>query len=329
MPIGTARLAHLMLPNSVLLVGLEPERSPEFARIAEDPGTWLLFPGPGSVDVKELPAQPRHLVVVDGTWDNARKLLERSPSLRRLPRVTFTPAAPSNYRIRREPAPACLSTLEAVATTLELLEAAPGRFEPLRRVFNLMVDRQLAFSQDKRRPSRHTPRDGRRAALSRLRTLYPHLLLVSATTTLAPDGAPILLQLCARRQAGGPEFRYRVRPPPGLPESAFQNFGFDIEKREVDGDLAACREAWSRWAPADAAWTTWGPACAARLRALGFTVTEHVDLRGLLAVIRPGPVGGLEARATGLGARLPEGEGRGPRKIEAMSVILRRLFDGG
>ena len=62
----------------------------------------------------------RRLVVfiLDATWSGARKMLRLSPCLQKLPRIMFTPAAPSRFVIKQQPTEGCLSTLEA---THELL----------------------------------------------------------------------------------------------------------------------------------------------------------------------------------------------------------------
>ena len=44
------------------------------------------------------------LIALDGTWWQARKLLNLNPGLAALPRVAFTPRRLSDYRIRRQPA---------------------------------------------------------------------------------------------------------------------------------------------------------------------------------------------------------------------------------
>ncbi|HWE30412.1 MAG TPA: DTW domain-containing protein, partial [Polyangia bacterium] len=64
--IGTARMAHLALPGSVMRVGIDFERDAVVqATLAERAARYILFPGPGAVDVRDLdPAQPITLVVV-------------------------------------------------------------------------------------------------------------------------------------------------------------------------------------------------------------------------------------------------------------------------
>ena len=150
MAIGTARLAHLCLPNSELHVGAQWERSNTLQRVLADPSRTavLLYPAEGAVDVAELPrATPLTLVVVDGTWANAKKMVTRNPVLAALPRVAFQPARPSEYRIRREPKPHCVSTVEALAHVLGVLEDDAERFQALLEPFQRMIDRQIELKE--------------------------------------------------------------------------------------------------------------------------------------------------------------------------------------
>jgi DTW domain-containing protein YfiP len=80
-------------------------------------GAWLLFPGAEPTPAPAAP--PRRLIVVDGTWQQARRMVLRLPALRSLPRLTLK-AAPAGPRLRRPHDPAGMSTLEAVAEALEL-----------------------------------------------------------------------------------------------------------------------------------------------------------------------------------------------------------------
>ncbi|EIK51673.1 hypothetical protein YO5_13168 [Stutzerimonas stutzeri TS44] len=138
--LNTARLAALGLRNAQLLVG---ERFAE--PCDDDRPTYLLFPGEGALELDSLAgrAEPVRLIVPDGTWRKARKLLHVNPWLAALPRVALPPGQPSRYRLRKAPAADALSTIEAVACALNGLEGTT-RFEALLRPFEALIEGQIA-----------------------------------------------------------------------------------------------------------------------------------------------------------------------------------------
>jgi DTW domain-containing protein YfiP len=155
--ICSAWLTRLALENAELHRGVRFEEHPRLREVAGTPGTALLFPGPGSTPAEALRASPPPLlVVVDGTWPQADKMLRVNPALARLPRIGLAPGRPSGYGdLRREPAPEHLSTLEAVALALGALEGDPARFDPMVRAFRRTVELQLACARGERRSPRH------------------------------------------------------------------------------------------------------------------------------------------------------------------------------
>jgi DTW domain-containing protein YfiP len=112
------------------------------------PHTALLYPADGARDLAMIPAgaRPRHLVLLDGTWFLAKKIYDAHPWLQALPRIGVTPRAPSRYRVRREPRPHCLGTLEAIVEALRILEPETPGLDGLLRSFDAMVDRQMAYT---------------------------------------------------------------------------------------------------------------------------------------------------------------------------------------
>src|SRR6202000_769885 len=106
----------------------------------------LLFPGDGAKDLAaEPPVGPVTLVVIDGTWWKASTLFKLNPFLRALPRYSLAPSAESRYRIRREPAAHCLSTIEALSAALGVLEQRPEGVPELLEAFDAMVETQVEF----------------------------------------------------------------------------------------------------------------------------------------------------------------------------------------
>ena len=143
--LNTARLADLGLLNAELRVG---EVFEDLATLLNPPGyhARLLFPGEDAqlIDTAEPSDEslPWLLVVPDGTWRKARKLLHLNPLLAQLPRATLPEGAVSRYRLRKAPGPGALSTLEAIVQALEILEA-PTSFAPLLRPFEALIEGQI------------------------------------------------------------------------------------------------------------------------------------------------------------------------------------------
>lgn len=82
------------------------------------------------------------LIVPDGTWRKARKILHLNPVLQTLPRLALSEGEPSRYRIRKVPDAAAISTIEAITRTLSALE--PERdFTPLLKPFDVLIDQQI------------------------------------------------------------------------------------------------------------------------------------------------------------------------------------------
>ncbi|PYC38596.1 DTW domain-containing protein [Pseudomonas soli] len=143
--LNTARLAALGLVNAELRIG---EVFDDLATLLTTPSyrPVLLFPG-DEAEVLQAYGQgddlPLLLIVPDGTWRKARKMLYLNPQLEALPRVTLGAVLPSRYRLRKAPEPGAVSTLEAIVQALNVLEA-PAGFDALLRPFEALIDGQIA-----------------------------------------------------------------------------------------------------------------------------------------------------------------------------------------
>ncbi|WP_338137227.1 tRNA-uridine aminocarboxypropyltransferase [Vibrio furnissii] len=102
------------------------------ARIA-DPSHYsvLVYPGEPSLHVEDALKQARalhrkpHFILLDGTWQEAKKMERKSPWLKGLPRVTLSPQQLSQYRLRRNQSDGHLCTLEVGCELLRALDEAP------------------------------------------------------------------------------------------------------------------------------------------------------------------------------------------------------------
>lgn len=142
--LNTARLAALGLIQARLEIG---EVFDSLAQWLDVPGyrPCVLFPDEQAITLAPYAVtdQPWLLVVPDGTWRKARKLMHMNPLLQTLPKVTLAAPAPSRYRLRKAPMTGALSTIEAIAQSLECLEP-DGDFTALLRPFEQLIEGQIS-----------------------------------------------------------------------------------------------------------------------------------------------------------------------------------------
>jgi DTW domain-containing protein len=145
--LGTGRLTTLQYRNANLRIGLSwPSLAAALGKPA-DPKRWaVLYLGSAkaaalapdreivALDRKggALPDQAAALaglagvVILDGTWSQAKTLWWRNSWLLKLRRIVLGPRRPSRYgKLRHEPRRDSLSTLEAAALLLSRLEGRP------------------------------------------------------------------------------------------------------------------------------------------------------------------------------------------------------------
>jgi DTW domain-containing protein YfiP len=163
--LGTARLTALHFKNASVKVGLSWPSLGKALGLksgqAADPKRWAVlylgsaqvakFPqGRTVVAVNKkgdpLPDQDealRHLqgiIVLDGSWSQAKTLWWRNPWLLKARRVALKPARPSRYgNLRREARREALSTLEATALLLSTLENNPSIADSLHGSFERLL----------------------------------------------------------------------------------------------------------------------------------------------------------------------------------------------
>lgn len=162
--LGSARLSHLILKNSILKTGLStPSLSAALGR-EESPEGWIvLYLGSQAkfqdaaksneksvllfFDKKDrlvsMPlASVRGVVVLDGTWSQAKTLWWRNPWLLKLKRAVLLPREGSMYgKLRREPRRECLSTIESIAATLDAVGEEKEIGSELRSTFRRLLQK--------------------------------------------------------------------------------------------------------------------------------------------------------------------------------------------
>ncbi|KAL3620186.1 hypothetical protein CASFOL_035098 [Castilleja foliolosa] len=84
------------------------------------PGSVLLFPSEGSVDVGSLNFGVKNLIVLDGTWAKAKRMYNENPWLKLLPHVRLDIDKSSLYgEVRHQPKTGYLSTIESIVYTMK------------------------------------------------------------------------------------------------------------------------------------------------------------------------------------------------------------------
>jgi hypothetical protein len=102
-------------------------------------GAWLVYPLGEPLAEPPVPP-PRTLVFLDATWSQARRMYRKLDGLRGLPILHLPDAPMAAARLRASPGPGRVSTLEAVARALRLVEG-DAVADPLDQLFDVAVER--------------------------------------------------------------------------------------------------------------------------------------------------------------------------------------------
>jgi len=146
-PTNTGQLAARCVPRST--VGIIGDRAQPAALppLADHEQPLVLYPAEDAVSIEAYAAteRPVVLIVPDGSWRQAHKMRRRLPGLAAIPCVSLPEAAPTEYRLRSEHHAGGLSTFEAIARALRILEGDAGAAAEaaMMALFRVMVDRTL------------------------------------------------------------------------------------------------------------------------------------------------------------------------------------------
>lgn len=334
-PISTARMAHLMLPNSELHKGVSFDSHARVHELVEDPSAALLFPGEGAQDPRTVDADSlRTLVVLDGTWPQARKVLKENPILGKLRRIGLVPAQPGNYRIRLPPAPECLATIEAVSSALGVLEGAPERFRAMLAAFTFMVDRQLALTAARTGPSRHqkTRTVQQIRAYEELREQLSRAVAIHIEVNGYPRAdhvpdPPELIHLVAQRLATGETFQAIVAPRRALALNIPFHAGLEAAQVRQGETLARALLRWDAFARTGDVLCGWGSFARTVLEAAESVKRDWLDLRMLVARRQQKSPGDPSSAAQSSGAPpvARAAQGRAGRTVAELLQIVTGL----
>jgi DTW domain-containing protein YfiP len=160
--LGTARLTVLHFRDAVLKIGLSwPSLSKALGRPVHDPSRWaVLYLGSAKVDAfdtdrvivavdrkgemednqRGILSNIEGIVLLDGTWSQAKALWWRNAWMLKCQRIILGPRRPSRYgKLRKEPRRDGLATIEAAAMMLADLENRPDIEATLLASFERML----------------------------------------------------------------------------------------------------------------------------------------------------------------------------------------------
>ncbi len=123
-PSNSGRWAALALTQARILDYALPGPAADLSAL-DEPGTAVLFPSPHA---PRLAARPCQIVVLDATWAQARRMIQRIPALQALPRLSLPsrtrPGRFPSQPLRKPTVAGGVSTIEAMAGALDLLGEA-------------------------------------------------------------------------------------------------------------------------------------------------------------------------------------------------------------
>lgn len=113
--------------------------------ILSQPNTVLLYPSKAATDIRHLEKKDEsyNLILIDGTWPQAKAIYASSPYLHSIKQVKLLTASTSSYIIRTQPSEGCLSTLETAAEALSQLEEDHRYREQLVQPLHMLCKFQL------------------------------------------------------------------------------------------------------------------------------------------------------------------------------------------
>ena len=174
---GTGRLAHLSLVDSEIIIGVDFTDNSRLNTLLNDEQYFpvVMFPSNdawtatsekvlkdgSNVTLKDVIGNKTLLVVlVDGTWACAKKMLKLSTNVMALQKMSFDAGYRTEYEFKKEPAEDYISTIETCYYLIKELQESniverkdPSVYnsnpEPLMNVFRKMVSIQLTREKER------------------------------------------------------------------------------------------------------------------------------------------------------------------------------------
>ncbi len=332
MPIGTAQMAAAAIGAEVV-DGVHVDEHPSVkAALADTSRQAVLLWPHEAADLETMQFdKPVTLLVVDGTWSLAKKVVRVNPAIAALPRVSFKAARPSEYRIRREPSVECVSTVEAIMYALRAIERGDRTFEEMLEPFRFMIDEQIEHQRKvgygRQKPA---PRKKRAFGLPDMLGRVEDAVLVSADANAWPfrsaerEAEPDeLVHWVALRLATREVFHCIVKPTRRLCPRTPTLVELDEETLAGGVSKAAFDERWRAFLKPSDVLIGWGHHPLTFVENLEEERARFVDLRAATKEWAKERTGTVEDVAQSLGLTPePLGPGRAGRRLAQLEAVL-------
>ena len=124
---GTGHFTNLSLKNCEIHIGVNFSQNKIINDMIDNPSNacYVLYPSETSINLNESTIGTKEkntvLFLIDSTWPCSRSILQHSPNIQKLEKVSFTHTKVSGFTFKQQPKEYCLSTMESTLCVLELL----------------------------------------------------------------------------------------------------------------------------------------------------------------------------------------------------------------
>jgi len=119
---NTGQLVQKILTECETIIWQRKQPDAGLLNLIESEKTALVYPSGSEVSGTEI-SDYKNFILIDGTWQEARKIYNHSPYLQQLPEVQFSIKNPSRYNLRRNQLEGGLCTAECAIHLLHELHA--------------------------------------------------------------------------------------------------------------------------------------------------------------------------------------------------------------
>lgn len=138
------------------------DRFPDLAAVCRDSSSLLLYPGAAAESLEDLSfsSATHSVILIDGTWSQAKDMFLRNPLLQLPRQVQLRSATSSQYVIRTQPNNMCVSTLECAAVALAIMENNLSIQEVLLKPLQALCSFQLQHGAQVHHSKEHLIKNG-------------------------------------------------------------------------------------------------------------------------------------------------------------------------